>query len=186
MLIWIFFTGLYVWFLLYRMHVMERIYSKPIPLAGSPLVVKMVHPARVAFGDEVEMDAVITNQGNDSFTGQVIISLESAHALPNETTAIKLEALGSHETKTHRLKFETEPKACWLCGGIVRTSLLTYADRRQLSVTNAAEIPIARLPYARSMLLWLRSSTLTLAVIIAIAALLWEMARKLIFKWEAK
>lgn len=186
MLIWVFFVGLYIWFMLYRMHVLERTHSKPISLAGSPLTVRMVHPARVAYGDEVEMDVIITNQGNDSFTGQVIIALEAAHPLPNETSAIKLEALGHQESKTHRLKFELEPKACQFCGGIARTSLQVYADKRQMSAITAAEIPIARLPYARSMLLWLRSSTLTLAAIVAVAALLWEMVRKLVFKWEAK
>ncbi len=183
MLIWVSFTGLSIWFLLYQTHVLNRTYSSsPIALAGSPLTVKVVHPSRVAFGDEAEMDVVISNQSNDSFTGQVVVSLESAHALPNETMAIKLEALGSHESKTHRLKFELEPKACWLCGGIIRTSLLTYADKRQLSATTGAEIPIARLPFARTLILWLRNSALT----VAIAALLWEMARKLVFKWEAK
>ncbi len=183
MLIWASFTGLSFWFLLYQTHVLNRTHSPfPIALAGSPLTVKMVHPPRVAFGDEVEMDVVISNTANDSFTGQVVISLESAHALPNETTAIKLDALGSHESKTHRLKFELEPKACSFCGGIIRASLLTYADKRQLSATTGAEIPIARLPYARSLILWLRNSALT----VAIAALLWEMTRKLVFKWEAK
>lgn len=186
MLIWIFFAGLYLWFLLYRMHVLERSHTKPISLAGTPLTVRMVHPARVAYGDESEMDVVITNQGNDSFTGQVIIALEAAHPLPNETSAVKLETLGHHESKTHRLKFELEPKACQLCGGIARTSLQAYADKRPLPTITAADVPIARLPYARSMLLWLRSSTLTLAAIVAIAALLWEVARKTIFKWEAK
>jgi len=60
--------------------------------------------------------------------------------------------------------------------------LLTYADKRQLSATTGAEIPIARLPYARSLILWLRNSALT----VAIAALLWEVTRKLVFKWESK
>ncbi len=172
-----------LWFLLFLTHVLERTHSpQPIPLAGSPLTVKLIHPARVAFGDEVEMDVVITNQGNDNFTGQVIIALEAAHPLPNETTAVKLENLGSRESKTHRLKFELEPKACSLCGGIVRASLQAYAGNRQLSSTIGADIPISWLPYARSLILWLRSSVLTGAV----ALLLWEVARKLVFKWEAK
>jgi hypothetical protein len=177
-LIWVSLTGLSLWFLLYRTHALERTHS-PKP---TPLTVKVVHPARAAFGDEVEMDVVITNQGADSFTGQVIISLEAAHPLPNETAAVKLEPLGSRESKTHRLKFELEPKACSLCGGIVRASLQTYSGAQQLSAVTGAEIPIARLPYARSLILWLRSSALTLAV----AALLWEVMRKLVFKWEAK
>src|SRR5574341_37550 len=182
-LIWAFFTGLYFWFLLYQKHVLDRTHSpKPIPLAGSPLTVKVVHPARAAFGDEVEMDVVITNQGADSFTGQVIIALEAAHPLPNETAAVKLEPIGSRESKTHRLKFELEPKACSLCGGIVRASLQTNSGAQQLSSVTGAEIPIARLPYARSLILWLRSSALTLAV----AALLWEVSRRLVFKWEVK
>lgn len=45
-----------------------------------------------------------------------------------------------------------------------------------------AKISLARLPYARSVLLWLRSSARTLNV----AALLWEVARKLVFKLETK
>lgn len=183
MLICVFVVGLIFWMRLYQTYVLERTHSpQPIPLTGTPLTVKVVHPARVAFGDEVEMDVVITNQGNDSFTGQVTIALEAAHPLPNETTAVKLENLGSRESKTHRLKFELEPKACSLCGGIVRASLQTYAGNRQLSSTTGANIPISWLPYARSLILWLRSSVLTGAV----ALLLWEMTRKLVFKWEAK
>lgn len=61
-------------------------------------------------------------------------------------------------------------------------AMQTYSGNQQLSSGAGAEIPIARLPYARSLILWLRSSALTLAV----AALLWEAARKLVFKWEAK
>jgi hypothetical protein len=172
-----------IWSLLFYRHVVDRAYSRqPISLTGTPLSVAMAYPARVAFGDEAELDLIVANLGNDSFTGNFVVSLEGAHLLPNETGAVKVESLSSKESKTYRLKFALLPKASLWSGGAVRTSLQAYSGNQQLSAVTGAEIPIARLPYARSLILWLRSSALTLAV----AALLWEVARKLVFKWEAK
>jgi hypothetical protein len=172
-----------IWSLLFYRYVVERAYSpQPISLSGTPLSVAMAYPARVAFGDEAELDLIVANLGNDSFTGNVVVSFEGAHLLPNETGAVKVESLSSKESKTYRLKFALLPKASWWSGGAVRTSLQAYSGNRQLSSVNGADIPIARLPYARTLILWLRNSVLTGAV----ALLLWEVVRKRFFGWEAK
>lgn len=69
---------------------------------------------------------------------------------------------------------------------IFRNWLQAYADKRQLSAITCAESPSARSHYSRLMLLWLRSYPLILAAIIAAIALLFEVIRKTVLKWEAK
>ena len=172
-----------IWSSLFYTHVAQRRYSpQPIPLGGTPLSVTMAYPAHAAFGDEDELDLIVTNLGNDSFTGNVVVSFAGAHLLPNETGAVEIKNLNSKESKTYRLKFALLPKAGLWSGGIVRTSLQTYSGNRQLSSEKGDDLPIARLPFARRLILWLGNSALTAAV----ALLLWEVIRKLVFKWEAK
>lgn len=172
-----------VWGWLFYSHVVNRRYSpQPIPLGGTPLLVTLAYPARTAFGDENELDVIVTNSGNDNFTGNVVISLTGAHLLPNEPGALEIKSLNSKESKTYRLKFALLPKPGAWSGGIIRTSLQTYANNRLLSSVAGDELPIARLPYARVLILWLRNSALTGAI----ALLLWEVIRKALFGWEAK
>ena len=69
-----------LWSLLFYSHVVERRYSPhPIPLGGTPLSVTLAYPARAALGDENELDLIVTNFGNDSFTGNLVVSLAGAH-----------------------------------------------------------------------------------------------------------
>lgn len=183
LLVILFLTGAAIWLPGYWYFVVERGYSpQPIALPNTSLSARMAYPARVAFGEEAELDLILTNQGTDIFTGNLVVSLENAHLLPNETGTLKVENLGSKESRTFRLKFSLLPKPGTFSGGVVRTTLQASSNTRLLSSTAGDEIPIARLQYARSLILWLRNSAITLAV----AALLWEVARKLLFKWEAK
>lgn len=172
-----------LWFSLFYTHVVERRYSPgPIQLGGTPLSVKMAYPAHSAFGDENELDLIVTNSGNASFTGNIVLSLAGAHLLPNENGGIEIKNLNSGESKTYRLKFTPLPKTGWYSGGVIRSSLQTFGGDRLLSSVYGDELPIARLPFARSLMLWLRNSALTGAI----ALLLWEVVRKIFFGWEAK
>ncbi len=172
-----------IWSSLFYMHVVERHYSPwPIQLGGSPLSVTMAYPAHAAFGDENDLDLIVTNSGPASFTGNIVVSMTGAHLLPNEPGAVEIKNLNSKESKTYRMKFTPLPKASLYSGGIIGISLQTYAGERLLSVVNGDNLPIARWPYARALLLWLRNSALAGAI----ALLLWEVIRKIFFGWEAK
>lgn len=172
-----------LWFSLFYTHVIDRRYSPwPIQLGGTPLTVTMAYPARAAFGDDNELDLIVTNAGSASFTGNLVVSMTGAHLLPNEPGAVEIKNLNSKESKTYRLKFTPLPKSGLYSGGVIGTSLQTYAGDRLLSVVPGDHLPIARWPYARTLLTWLRNS----ALVGAVALLLWEVIRKVFFGWEAK
>ncbi|MBS1791563.1 MAG: hypothetical protein JST85_27890 [Acidobacteria bacterium] len=160
-----------LWFSLFYTHVIERHYSPwPIQLGGTPLTVTMAYPARSAFGDDNDLDLIVTNSGSASFTGNIVVAMTGAHFLPNEPGAVEIKNLNSNESKTYRVKFTPLPKAGLYSGGIIGTALQTYAGDRLLSVVTADSLPIARWSYARTLLLWLRNSALVGAVALLLNA----------------
>ncbi len=173
------------WLGVYGKYIQPRAYSPGIELSGTALSAKLSHPSFVAFGDEAELDVTITNTGDDTFNGFVTLIFNGNVAplpLPPETTRLEIKDLSGKASATHRVKFALGESPQWFSGESIRIGLQASSANQRFNSRGESIIRIAPFPYLRTFSSALSGS----AVIIAVAALLWEVVRKRFFGWEAK
>lgn len=159
-------------------------FFSPIEFKDRSLFVSLRHSTYVAFGDEAEIDLSVTNDASESFSGEVTVVFKGdvgAQPLPSESTTFKIENLVSGASGSHRLKFALASKPRWFSGQSVGTAVQVSSATAPVQALPGPEIRITPIPFMRTIISLLSNS----AIVAFLAALLWEVARKRLFGWEA-
>lgn len=174
------FTALFLF--LYAYFVLQTEFSSPIEFKG--VSVSLRHSTYVAFGDEAEIDLSVTNSGTQPFSGEVTVVFKGdvgAQPLPSQSTTFKVENLVSGASGSHRLKFALAGKWRRFSEQPVGTAVQVSSAAVPAQALPGPEIRITPIPFLRTIISLMSNS----AIIAALAALLWEVARKRVFGWEA-
>ena len=173
--------GLFV----YWLFVLPTEFFSPIEFKDTSVSVSMTYPTYVAFGDEAEMALSVTNHGSKGFTGQITVIFKGnvgARPLPSGSTAIEIKDLVAGASSANRLRFAFAMDPGWFSEETIGTTLQVSSTAAPVQALPGPEIGIAPVPFLRTLINLITSS----AIVVAVAALLWEVVRKRLLGWEAK
>lgn len=156
----------------------------PPPIDAHPLLVALVLPAYVAFGDEADLEVTVTNGGTDPTTGAVTVSFSggaAAHPLPAETTTVKLEGLAGGASLTQRLKFSLAQAPTFWSQEVVHLALHVAVGDQHMRLPVEPQIRLAPVPYLNTISSLLFGSSLVATV----SAFFWDIFKKRILGMEA-
>jgi len=166
--------------------VMDTRETNPIiEFREASLTISVTYPAYATFKDELEVAMNIANRGTEEFTGNVTLLFQGAPAypLPAESATAKLDKLAVGAGHSHRLKFALRQSPRWFSSQTIQTELSAQKGDRTFPTIKGPSIAVAWHTFPlRTINTWLGNSV----VLGVIAALLWEIARKRLFGWEAK
>lgn len=167
--------------LLWGSYVLPRSY--PPPVTGASVMVTLVHPAYVAFGDDIDLEVTVTNQTTDEATGTVTVLSVGAVAvrpLPAETSTVKFEHLTGGASTTQRLKFSFAQNPGWWAQESVRLALQVAVGEQRLRAATEFPLAVAPLPYLQTLTSALFGSTLLAAIV----AFFWDLLKKCALKMD--
>jgi hypothetical protein len=186
--VWAVLILIFLWLLLYIGLIAPRTYA-PMKFNETPLTVTVSHPDNTAFGDEAELDLIVTNPGDKEFSGALTVIFNSNVAVfppPSETTTVEIKNLDAKAASTQRVKFALPQQWRFFSGEKIRVALQASTPspdgaQRYRSTAEAA-IKIAPFPYLRT----LNSLIFGSAAAMAIAGLLGKIFVKYVLRLEDK
>ncbi len=168
--VWAVLILIFLWLLLYIGLIAPRAYS-PMKFNETPLAVTVAHPDSAAFGDEAELDLIVTNPGDQEFSGALTVIFNSNVAvfpLPSETTTIEIKNLDAKAASTHRVKFALPQQWRFFSGEKIRVGLQAStpspAGAQRYRSTAEATIKVAPFPYLRTLNSLLFGSAAVMAI----------------------
>ncbi|MGH8569341.1 MAG: hypothetical protein ACREXU_15360 [Gammaproteobacteria bacterium] len=173
--------GLFV----YWLFVLPADLFSPIEFKDTSVSVSITYPRYVAFGDEAEMALSVTNHGSEVFTGQITVIFKGnvgARPLPPGRTAIEIKDLVAGASSANRLRFAFARDPGWFSEETIATTLQVSSTAAPAHALPGPEIRVAPVPFLRTSINLITSS----AIVVAVAALLWEVVRKRLLGWEAE
>ncbi|MFN0109848.1 MAG: hypothetical protein ACKVZH_13415 [Blastocatellia bacterium] len=180
---WVIFNAKYVW------RICET--STPINQRDAKLDVTITYPMYATFGEETDLLMNITNRSDEKFTGEVTLLFEgamSAFPVPGESATAKLEKLPPGSRHSHRVKFAVRHDPSWYnSGGVIPMRLKVITDECNFqSPVGGPAIALPQFDLPLRAFNNFLSSPVGLAMIGAIALLIWEVIRKFVFKMGAQ
>lgn len=180
----------FFWILLNVVYVIRNSESqKPVEFRDAKLDVAISYPVYATFEEETELLMNITNRSAEKFSGEVTLLFPGViptFPMPGETATAKLEKLPPGSRQSHKIKFAVRREPAWFNSGAIPIKVQVITDDCAFQTQTGPDIALAHIGLPIRAINNFLTGPVGLAIIGAFALLLWEVARKAIFKWEAK